>query len=321
MSSSRDKLQHTTGHPTWLARLWDSQLFWKVSLVIAALLWGASYVVTKEVAQAIQPWWLVALRFIPTTLVCAVVLRRRLFSATERARASRRFGVVLGSTTVIGYVLQTYGILYTTPGRNAFLSGVYCILVPFVTWTLGMGKPERKNLLAAVLAVVGLGFISLEGLSLTFNLGDALSLATAVSWSVGMGLTARDGAKLDMWVVTVINFLVVSVASLAGALVFEPFPVAALTTPHIVAGLVFLALVCTLSNTFVFNFAMTKLDPAEGSLLSSLEAPSGAAVSIAAGQESLAPRVLIGFAFMSVAVVISQATELVSRWVAKCRQR
>lgn len=301
--------------------LWSSQLFWKVALVIAALLWGASYVVTKEVALAIQPWWLVALRFIPTTLVCAVVLRRRLFSDSKLARASRRFGVVLGTTTVIGYVLQTYGILFTTPGRNAFLSGVYCILVPFVTWALGMGKPERKNLLAAVLAVCGLGFISLDGLSLTFNLGDALSLATAFSWSVGMGLTARDGAQLDMWVVTVINFLVVSLSSLVGALLFEPFPAVALTTPHIVAGLVFLALVCTLSNTFVFNFAMTKLDPAEGSLLSSLEAPSGAAVSIIAGQESAAPRVLVGFALMSIAVVISQAAELLLRWARRLHLR
>lgn len=301
--------------------LWSSQLFWKVALVIAALLWGASYVVTKEVALAIQPWWLVALRFIPTTLVCAVALRRRLFSDSKLARASRRFGMVLGTTTVIGYVLQTYGILFTTPGRNAFLSGVYCILVPFVTWALGMGKPERKNLLAAVLAVCGLGFISLDGLSLTFNLGDALSLATAFSWSVGMGLTARDGAQLDMWVVTVINFLVVSASSLVGALLFEPFPMVALTTPHIVAGLVFLALVCTLSNTFVFNFAMTKLDPAEGSLLSSLEAPSGAAVSILAGQESAAPRVLVGFALMSIAVVISQAAELLLRWARRLHLR
>lgn len=301
--------------------LWSSQLFWKVALVIAALLWGASYVVTKEVALAIQPWWLVALRFIPTTLVCAVVLGRRLFSKSELARASRRFGVVLGTTTVIGYVLQTYGILFTTPGRNAFLSGVYCILVPFVTWALGMGKPERKNLLAAVLAVFGLGFISLDGLSLTFNLGDALSLATAFSWSVGMGLTARDGAQLDMWVVTVINFLVVSLSSLVGALLFEPFPTVALTTPHIVVGLVFLALVCTLSNTFVFNFAMTKLDPAEGSLLSSLEAPSGAAVSILAGQESAAPRVLVGFVLMSIAVVISQAAELLLRWARRLHLR
>lgn len=292
-------------------RLESSETFWKWVLVGAAFTWGASYLVTQHVAQLLSPYWVVVLRFIPATLLCAVVLRRRLFLPENRA--ARRFGLRLGVFSFAGYALQTWGIVWTTPGRNAFLTGIYCILVPFVCWAMGMGRPERRNVVAAGLAVAGLACISLDGGSFALNRGDVLSLACAFAWAVAIGMTARDGAGLDMWVATTFNFAVTGVFALVGALIAESAPVA-ITRPDVLCGIVFLSLVCTLIDTLGFNIAMTKVDPSEGSLLASLEAPSGAAVSVMAGAERVSGRLFVGFALMTCAVILSQAGQLVLDW-------
>ena len=83
-------------------------------------------------------------------------------------------------------------------------------------------------------------------------------------------------------------------------------PAAELFTPSNVASLAFLAVVCSFGCLALLNYGLTKVDPAEGSLLSSLESPSGVAFSVAFGYESLTPKLLIGFALIFVGIVLSE---------------
>ena len=65
------------------------------------------------------------------------------------------------------------GLQYTTAGKNAFLTSVYVVLVPFLYWVFYRKRPTAYNLAAAVLCLLGVGFLSLgEG----FTMGLGLSL-------------------------------------------------------------------------------------------------------------------------------------------------
>ena len=59
----------------------------------------------------------------------------------------------------------------------------------------------------------------------------------------------------------------------------------------------------------MLNYALTKVEPAAGSLLSSLESPSGVAFSVAFGYEALTPKLLAGFALIFCGIVLSEAGE------------
>jgi hypothetical protein len=63
----------------------------------------------------------------------------------------------------------------TTPGKNAFLTVVYCIIVPFLYWGIAKAAPDRYNLVAAAVCLPGIGFVSLNG-GFSMSAGDLLTL-------------------------------------------------------------------------------------------------------------------------------------------------
>ena len=119
-----------------------------------------------------------------------------------------------------------------------------------------------------------------------------------------------------LWALTFWQFVTITLGSVAaGFLLVEEAPAPALYTFGNVASLVFLAVVCSFGTLALLNYALTKVDPASGSLLSSLESPSGVAFSVAFGYESLTPKLLVGFVLIFAGIVFSEVGErLIERW-------
>jgi drug/metabolite transporter (DMT)-like permease len=57
----------------------------------------------------------------------------------------------MGLLLFCAYTVQTFGLAGTTPGKNAFLTASYCIIVPFLDWFVEKKRPDRYNISAAVL--------------------------------------------------------------------------------------------------------------------------------------------------------------------------
>ncbi len=68
----------------------------------------------------------------------------------------------MGVCLFCAYTAQTIGITDTTPGKNAFLTTIYCVFVPFLFWLVNKSKPDVYNLVASVTCIVGVGFLYLS---------------------------------------------------------------------------------------------------------------------------------------------------------------
>ena len=281
----------------------DNETFCKGLLTFTAVTWGVSFVFMKGVTQSLAVFWTLAIRFAIATVFCVVVMWRRIAAGVSKKTVT--FGIKNGILLWLGYIFQTAGILYTTPGKNAFLTTLYCVIVPFCAWGMGLGRPKGNNFFGAVVAVVGLGFVALDG-GLPINKGDALTLVCAVWYALQMAYTAKSGGSCDVWVATIIQFAVVSVFSLPVALLFETAPTRAMLTPELVGSMVFLAIACTSLAMLFFNHAFTKVDPTAGALFAALESPTGVAFSVFVTHEVLTGRVLLGFALIFAGVLISE---------------
>ena len=122
------------------------------------------------------------------------------------------------------YIVQTYGLVYTTPGKNAFLTATYCILVPFLYWAIAHKKPDRYNVLAAVVCLVGMGFVCLNN-DLSVNIGDMLTICCGLFYGLHIIVTARSVEDRDPLIVTMLQFAVGARLSALWALpIFEPAP-------------------------------------------------------------------------------------------------
>lgn len=284
-------------------RLIDREWFCKLLIVCAAVSWGASFFILKDVIAQLPVFFVLAFRFLLAGALTVLLFRKRVMAHLDRPTVS--FGVTFGLLGFVGYVFQTYGLMFTTPGKNAFISGCYCVLVPFFAWLLGMGRPSRHHIIGAVLCMVGLGFVALDG-GLPLNIGDVLTSGCAIAYGMQYALLARDGNELDTVTFTAVEFLVMGALCAVFIPVVGDYPRPEALTPYNIAAISGLALICSFAAFLSVNHAFSKVDPTSGALLSSLEAPIGVFFSATFANEVLTGRVVTGFVLIFLAILISE---------------
>lgn len=279
-----------------------SPLFWKTMLVAMALMWGFSFCMMKDVLDALPPYLLLACRFLIAALIMLALFFRRI-----RAHLNRTYivaGLLMGTSLCAAYVLQSVGLVDTTAGKSAFLTGTYCVLVPFIGHAVMGEELTRYNLGAAFLCLAGIAFVALD--SFTVGKGDLLTLAGAIFFAIEIVIAAKFSRNLDVNVITFWMFLVVALLCVAGWLLTEQTPPLATFTPPLVGTVLFLAVMCTCVGMLVQNLGLAHVPSSTGSLLLSLESPSGVFFSVLLGGEVLTGRLLFGFALIFLSVVLSE---------------
>ena len=139
------------------------------SLLFVTIICGSAFVVMKNSMDAITPTYLLAYRFTIAALGMAALFWKQI-----RGMSMQEFkcGALAGLFLFISYYFQTYGLKYTTASKNAFITTLYVVIVPFLAWAVNHVRPKANNLIAAGFAVVGLALLSLKGdLSVNFGAG------------------------------------------------------------------------------------------------------------------------------------------------------
>lgn len=279
-----------------------SPLFWKLMLVAMALIWGYSFLTMKTVLDTVPTFMLLACRFLLSAVIMFIIFRKRIKAHFNREYLG--FGVLMGCVIWSAYAAQTLGLVDTTPGKNAFLTGTYCILVPFIALILFKERITKWHIASALLCLVGVGFVALDNFSI--QMGDLMTLVGAVFFAVDMAVVGHIGRTRDVSVLTSWMFLFVGLFSLAATTAFEPRVPAEQWTPEIIGQLVFLAVVCTTIGLLLQNQALSHVPPATGSLLLSLESPSGVLFSVLMAGEVLTGKLIFGFVLIFLSIVLSE---------------
>ena len=278
-------------------------MLYRLLIVIATLIWGSSFVIVKNATDSLSPAWILVIRFFMAALILAVVFikRRSLFFKREYLAYGALFGLLL----FCAYYFQTVGITDTTPGKNAFLTGTYCVMVPFLAWWVAQRKPSAFNIVAALLCIAGIGFVSLDaGLSVSF--GDTMTLVAAVFYALHICVVAKYSQGRDIYVLTMWQFTFVGLASLIVGLVLEPVPQLSSFDAATCGSLVYLGVVCTALALLFQNVGQQKLAPTTASLLLSLESPFGVFFSVLLGAEILTGQMIFGFSLIFAAILVSE---------------
>lgn len=274
----------------------------KPMLFSAALIWGTSFVVMKNALDAVPAFYLVAFRFTLGTLILAAAVGRgwKNFDSGCLWR-----GALSGFILFLVYAAQTYGLHCTTPSKNAFLTAVYCVIVPFLAWAALGQRPDRYNVVAAALCIAGVGLVSLDE-QLTIGAGDLLTLAGALMCAVNLISVVLLSRDRDIALFTVFQFFFTGLYCwIAGALV-EEFPIGAFQNPAAIGAVVYLGVMCTAVAMLFQNMGMVWSDPAAAAIILSLESVTGVLFSVLFYGDPVNPRLLAGFTLIFVAVVCSE---------------
>jgi len=269
------------------------------ALLLATVIWGISFVLMDFALGSMPTFYILAIRFTGAAVILFAVSGRRIKKINW---AYIKWGAILGTALLAAYVLQTFGLQYTTPGKNAFLTTTYCIIVPLLHWVFSRQRPDRFNFMAAVLCVVGIGFISVNDFSI--GLGDGLTLLCGVMYAVHMVATAAAVKDRDFLLLSALQFAVAGVLSWIFGLFTQPFP--GMIPVKAVINLAFLTVMSTALCLTLQVFGQKHTPPTQASIIMALEAVFGAAASIVVGSEIVTPRLAVGFALTFISVIVSE---------------
>ena len=285
---------------------------YRLMLVLAPIIWGLSFVIMKDSVQVIPPAQLIGVRFLCAGVLLGVVFFKRVRATFSRDMLVR--GAILGTLLFLAFWFQTIGVANTTPGKNAFLTATYVVLVPFGWWIIARRRPGIHNLVAAVLCLAGIGFVSLDS-DLTASYGDLMTLVGAVWFAVHMIYVAKFSEGRDMVVLTVYQFFAMGIWGTLIGLVTEPLPALSSITGGFIGEMVYLIVFASCAALLFQNVAQAHVPPAQASLLLSLEAVFGVLFSVLIYGEQISIRLIVGFILVFVAIVVSETFPLKKKTV------
>ena len=279
------------------------RLLAKPMLLAAAMIWGGSFFMMKNTLDVLPVFYLLAVRFTVGGLLLALVCGKKWRSFTPDYLWR---GAVLGGLLFLAYSVQTFGLAGTTPSNNAFLTAVYCVIVPFLNWAVMKSRPDRYNIFAAVLCVCGVGLISLSG-KFVIRQGDFLTLVGAFFYAAHIVAVAKVSPGKDISVLTVMQFLFTALYAWICSLATETMPpVSFLFREDVLPAMAYLCVPATALALLFQNVGQVWSDPASAAVLLSMESVFGVLFSVIFYGDPVTVRLLAGFTLIFAAVLCSE---------------
>lgn len=272
----------------------------RTCLILTTLIWGSSFVILKSALDSITPLWVLAIRFSGAAILMLIACLPRLKKLDKRYVTG---GCLMGLCLAAAYILQTYGLVYTTPGKNAFLTTTYCILVPFLYWVISGKRPDKYNIIAALVCLVGVGFVCL-GNDLSINVGDMLTILCGLFYGLHIIVTSRTAENRDPVLITMLQFATAAVVCFIGAVLFEP-------APHDIGSgtwlsIAYMTFICTGLCYILQTVGQKYTPPSQTAVILTLESVFGSAISVILGVESLTFNIALGFFLIFIAIITSE---------------
>lgn len=278
---------------------------YKVFLLLAAAIWGLGTVVIKSTVDAFPPAWLVGVRFTAAGIILGVIMLPRFRKNLDADYLKK--GGILGAWLFLAYWANSTGLTDTTASNSAFLTSLYCVIIPFLGWALRGSKPTRFNVAAAIVCVAGVGCVSFAGASgLSLRFGDLATLLSALFLSSHVLFTAKYARGRDMTLLTVVQFVVAGALGFAAGIAFEPTPNFSALGLDTWTSLAYLAVFASCIALLLQNVAVAHVDPAPASLFLATESVFGVTFSIMFLGEALTAPLFAGFALIFAGIVVSE---------------
>ncbi|WP_186331586.1 DMT family transporter [Paenibacillus xylanexedens] len=271
-----------------------------VQMLLATVIWGSSYLFMKSGLASMQELNLIALRFGIAFVAAGLLFHRRLRSVD---RGTLLAGGVLGTALFAAFVFITYGVQRTTASQAGFLISLAVIFVPILTTVLRRRLPDKRLGVSIVVAVAGLGLLTLQH-EMSLHLGDLLCILAALLYAVYIMIAGKYTPNHDPLTLGIVQLGVAALLGTVATFLFETPQLP--DTPESWASILGLGVLCSGLGYILQTFAQRHASPTRTSLIFSLEPLFAAAFAFIFQGESLTLQGYCGAALMLAGVLITE---------------
>ena len=258
--------------------------------------WGSTFFLTKDLLERVPVLDYLAIRFAIASVAVFVLFPR---AVGRLSRESRRSAVVLGVLYGVAQILQTAGLAHTAASVSGFITGLYVVATPLFAAVLLRQRIGALTWGAVVLALAGLGVLTLSGFSVGY--GEALTFVSALLYAlhiVGLGAWSNASEAMGM---TIIQLVVITVVCFV-ATVPDGIVLPATTADWV--SVVYMALVAGALAMAAQTWAQAHLPPTRSAIIMSMEPVFAAFFAVLLGGEVLTARMLLGGAMVLTAMLV-----------------
>lgn len=273
-----------------------AQLLATTGLLAVTASWGSTFFLIHDLLTRIPVVDFLAVRF-AIAAVAMVALAPRAIGRLSRAK--RRHALVLGVLYGSAQILQTAGLAHTPASVSGFITGMYVVCTPLFAALILHTRIGWSTWGAVLLAITGLGVLTLSGFSVGY--GEALTLVAAMIYAlhiVGLGAWSTPSDAIGMTIVQCIVIAVIcAVAAAPGGI----------AVPHRLGdwlSVVYMALVAGAAALLVQTWAQAHLPPTRSAIIMSMEPVFAALFAVLFGGEPATPRMLVGGGLVLAAMLV-----------------
>lgn len=175
-------------------------------LLSTAAIWGGSFVVMKDALEKQDVYSFLATRFLIAALIM-IALKPNVFRGLSKVFVFK--SLIAGCFLASAYLFQTLGLNLTTVSNTGFITGLYLVFAPLISWLVLKRKFYKAHGLAVLCATWGLYLIAYDGINV--GLGEILVLVSAVLWGGHIVILSEWSDGKNNYALTLIQIMISAV--------------------------------------------------------------------------------------------------------------
>ena len=274
----------------------------EIGLFFTSIVWGTGFVGTKlSLDGGLTPLQLITIRFLIASILINIIFYKQIKANINKDAI--KCGAIMGVFLFIAFVVQTIGLVYTTPSKNAFLTAVNVVIVPFIVFFAYRQKLDKIGVISSLLTLIGIGVLSLES-DLSVNIGDFLTLICAFGYALHIFFTSEFTKKHNPIVLTGVQFTVTFVLSLIVQVLLGEGNLNSNSTGYV--GALYLGVFSTTLAFLLQTICQKKVDGTKTAIILSTEAVFGTLFSIIFLHELITIRMIIGSIIIFISIIMAE---------------
>lgn len=265
------------------------KMYANLMLVSVTIIWGGGFIATAGALDSISPFYVMMIRFVGASILPIIISFPKL---KQLSNMERKHGIIAGVFLFLAFAFQTFGLQYSTPSKNAFLTATNVVFVPYLLWIFLKRRPSKKEIIASILCLCGIALLTLKKEAMMLTIGDLLSLICALFFALHIIALERYSAHIDAIAMTAMQMFTAGVLSTICALCFETPP--ANWNASAIGNIAYLIFVSTLLAYLIQTYAQKFTTANTASLILSMEALFASIFSFLILHEVMSGQMIVG---------------------------
>jgi drug/metabolite transporter (DMT)-like permease len=257
-----------------------------LGLIAMTAVWGSTFVLIKDVVGRMPVADFLAVRFVIAAVAMLALFARPVWRLGRRQVLR---GLLLGLVYGCGQLLQTWGLSLIAPSVSGFATGMYVVFTPILAMLLLGQRMAGIVWLAVALSTLGLGLLSLNGVSV--DPGVWLTLASAALYALHIVLLGQWSRPGDAFGLSAVQMVAIAVVCLLATAPHGP-----VLPPDSSAwfAILYMALIAGAGAMLMQTWAQSHLPAARAAIVMTTEPVFAAAFAVLLGVDVLSWRMLVG---------------------------